>query len=344
MSSRAAHRALPRRRRRRASSRACARARQRARKAARLDATAPRLPRQSISTRAVDAQELLFAVENWLPAHMLSQTMWKRFPTKTFSDGEPVQARFRGRATFYDAYIARARDDGTYDLAYADGENEYNVKPEFIRALSEEQLAAVRAREAAKREQAANRRNKVKKKEAMERAAAKAAAKAAASGAAKATGGAAARGKGGAAAVGRHGRAGALRQAQVNNSRLHKSASDGYRPVISRRAGRFPSRGARQRDRVACGAPPPDDRAVPTRALPYARPRRRVLPGPARRPALLRLGVRSERVARRAVAPVPLSSAPPMITATSTSGQESPCSRLGSRCCPHRARPLCPSR
>ena len=214
-------------------------ARQRARKAGlEFDATAPRPPRQSISNHgAVDAQELLFAVvQNWLPAHMLSQTMWKRFPTKTFSDGEPVQARFRGRATFYDAYIARARDDGTYDLAYADGENEYNVKPEFIRALSEEQLAAVRAREAAKREQAANRRNKVKKKEAMERAAAKAAAKAAASGAAKATGGAdGKKGKGGAAKTPEMAERERLRRAQVNNSRLHKSASDGDTLVISRR-------------------------------------------------------------------------------------------------------------
>ena len=84
---------------------------------------------------------------------------------------------------------------------------------------------------------AAHRRNKVKQKEAKERAAAKAAAKAAAHGAAEPTGGAAGAKKRAAAAAKSADTAERerLRQAQVNNSRLHKSASDGDTLVISRR-------------------------------------------------------------------------------------------------------------
>jgi hypothetical protein len=51
------------------------------------------------------------------------------------SVGEEVEARFGGGANFYKGRITAAHPDGSYDVAYDDGDREVNVDPALIRTL-----------------------------------------------------------------------------------------------------------------------------------------------------------------------------------------------------------------
>lgn len=52
---------------------------------------------------------------------------------KTLWVGQPVTARFRNSLRFYAATIRKINDDGTYEVEYADGDREGNVKARDIR-------------------------------------------------------------------------------------------------------------------------------------------------------------------------------------------------------------------
>jgi len=50
------------------------------------------------------------------------------------SEGDKVEARYRGRGRWYPGKIVRDRGDGTYDVNYDDGEAETRVASDMIRA------------------------------------------------------------------------------------------------------------------------------------------------------------------------------------------------------------------
>ncbi len=52
-----------------------------------------------------------------------------------FTEGQKVEANYRGRGKFYPARIRRDRQDGTYDVDYDDGESETRVKEDLIRSV-----------------------------------------------------------------------------------------------------------------------------------------------------------------------------------------------------------------
>ena len=49
-----------------------------------------------------------------------------------FNKGDRVRARFRGRSKWYPGIVHKDRRDGTYDVAYDDGEKEYMVEKSYI--------------------------------------------------------------------------------------------------------------------------------------------------------------------------------------------------------------------
>ena len=49
------------------------------------------------------------------------------------SEGDAIEARYRGRSKYYKGRIARDRNDGTFDIDYDDGEKETRVLEEYIR-------------------------------------------------------------------------------------------------------------------------------------------------------------------------------------------------------------------
>jgi hypothetical protein len=53
-----------------------------------------------------------------------------------FVEGTRVESNYRGRGKFYPGKISRIRDDGTYDVAYDDGESEMCVPTAWIRSLA----------------------------------------------------------------------------------------------------------------------------------------------------------------------------------------------------------------
>lgn len=55
--------------------------------------------------------------------------------TSSFRVGEKVEARFRGRARWFNATIDRRHRDGRYDVVYDDGDEEKSVRADLIRAL-----------------------------------------------------------------------------------------------------------------------------------------------------------------------------------------------------------------
>ena len=48
-------------------------------------------------------------------------------------EGDKVEAKYRGREKYYPGKIDRERSDGTYDIAYDDGERESRVEARLIR-------------------------------------------------------------------------------------------------------------------------------------------------------------------------------------------------------------------
>jgi hypothetical protein len=51
------------------------------------------------------------------------------------SEGSKVEANYRGRGKWYAGKISKDRGDGTFDVAYDDGESETRVAPDYIRLL-----------------------------------------------------------------------------------------------------------------------------------------------------------------------------------------------------------------
>ena len=60
-----------------------------------------------------------------------------------FSEGDKVEADYRGRGKFYKGKISRDRGDDTYDIAYDDGERELRVAKRLIRKLDGGSLGLV---------------------------------------------------------------------------------------------------------------------------------------------------------------------------------------------------------
>jgi hypothetical protein len=52
-----------------------------------------------------------------------------------FEEGDNVEANYKGKGKYYPGKISRARLNGTYDIAYDDGERESNVSSDFVRAV-----------------------------------------------------------------------------------------------------------------------------------------------------------------------------------------------------------------
>lgn len=50
-----------------------------------------------------------------------------------FREGDKVEARYRGKTKYYPGRVLMTRLDGTYDIAYDDGETERNVCATFVR-------------------------------------------------------------------------------------------------------------------------------------------------------------------------------------------------------------------
>ena len=60
----------------------------------------------------------------------------RRSPRKgKFAVGAAIEARYKGKSKYYPGKIAKANDDGSYDIAYDDGESEANVIEALIRPL-----------------------------------------------------------------------------------------------------------------------------------------------------------------------------------------------------------------
>jgi hypothetical protein len=60
--------------------------------------------------------------------------------------GDSVEGNFGGRGTYFHATISAVHDDdGTYDLKYADGDEEQRVDPSCIRISGDASAAAVAA-------------------------------------------------------------------------------------------------------------------------------------------------------------------------------------------------------
>ena len=50
-------------------------------------------------------------------------------------EGAKVEARYRGRSKWYKGKVDRDRGDGTYDIAYDDGERETRVSKDLIKSV-----------------------------------------------------------------------------------------------------------------------------------------------------------------------------------------------------------------
>jgi hypothetical protein len=53
-----------------------------------------------------------------------------------FAQGQRVEARFGGKPAFYRGRVEARRGDGTYDVAYDDGDREEGVRASLVRAVS----------------------------------------------------------------------------------------------------------------------------------------------------------------------------------------------------------------
>ena len=57
---------------------------------------------------------------------------------QVYGVGQPVECRFQGLATFCKGTVVCLNDDGTLNIQYNDGDHEFDVMPELVRALSEQ--------------------------------------------------------------------------------------------------------------------------------------------------------------------------------------------------------------
>ncbi|CAM9134171.1 unnamed protein product, partial [Ectocarpus fasciculatus] len=58
-----------------------------------------------------------------------------RTPSQLFRDGDLVEARYRGQGQWYPGSISQSHSDGTYDIAYDDGDADEDMKASMIRPL-----------------------------------------------------------------------------------------------------------------------------------------------------------------------------------------------------------------
>ena len=63
------------------------------------------------------------------------------FNSSALCEGDAVEADYRGRGKFYPGKISRDRGDGSYDIAYDDGDEERGVEARLIRKLQGSLLA-----------------------------------------------------------------------------------------------------------------------------------------------------------------------------------------------------------
>ena len=59
-----------------------------------------------------------------------------RTPTESFRVGDDVEARYRGKSTWFKGVIRRVNDDNSFDIRYADGDQEMGVDSSMVRSLS----------------------------------------------------------------------------------------------------------------------------------------------------------------------------------------------------------------
>lgn len=58
-----------------------------------------------------------------------------RAPAESFRVGDDVEARYRGKSTWFKGVIRRVNDDNSYDIRYADGDQETGVDSSLVRSL-----------------------------------------------------------------------------------------------------------------------------------------------------------------------------------------------------------------
>jgi hypothetical protein len=68
-----------------------------------------------------------------------------------FKVGDTVEARYRGKNKYYSGRVSRVNDDATFDIDYDDGEKEFRVRPDFMRAILKRELSPVRTLAPARR-------------------------------------------------------------------------------------------------------------------------------------------------------------------------------------------------
>merc|ERR1719352_1286757 len=81
-----------------------------------------------------DDGEKELRVEERLIRKLADDSISPRPSSENFREGDKVEARYRGREKYYPGKISRDRGDGTYDIAYDDGERETRVEGRLIRA------------------------------------------------------------------------------------------------------------------------------------------------------------------------------------------------------------------
>ena len=54
---------------------------------------------------------------------------------KPLEEGDKVEGNYKGKGKWYAGRIQKVRLDGTYDIAYNDGEQEIRVSEELVRAI-----------------------------------------------------------------------------------------------------------------------------------------------------------------------------------------------------------------
>jgi hypothetical protein len=57
-------------------------------------------------------------------------------PIVALQEGAVIEARYKGRESYYAATVARVNSDGTYDINYNDGERELGVLAEYVRPIA----------------------------------------------------------------------------------------------------------------------------------------------------------------------------------------------------------------
>ena len=70
----------------------------------------------------------------WKLARELSVETETSGASDTLSEGDKVEADYRGRGKFYPGNITRDRGDDTYDISYDDGELETRVAKHLIKS------------------------------------------------------------------------------------------------------------------------------------------------------------------------------------------------------------------